>query len=587
MDATQHPTWNDDIQLLLAEPYWIEEVRRKQVGDEWRNAMSGYFVCLDQYASVKEWSVTIYNHLHSRNMPLTSDKTQLWPDEALEEFRTWVNEGFRQSASDPFDVQERIPAPRPRPVPLRVRKNIVHMTESELNEYRMKLEDMLITHASPTAPWQQMGYLHTNWCLHYQEAFLLWHRANMVYFEELIDFPVPYWNWMSPNVAKDGDAEAGLPQAFKDETYVHPRTGEVRPNPLKYAAAKGGRSKLCESKELPPAQSWFVQRDPVLYTQGDDQREARQEKLNLLIKYQEQVRNAFQWKVFSTPQGSPGYPWANIPTFPAPDSSYPNCCDFDGRFEQPHDNYHGWVGPDMADNAYTAFDPVFWSHHAMIDMVFEEWLRANPAAMYTASYPLQPFVGPQAREVDEADPRRFIYTTIGDMAKDSRSLGYDFQGFEAVRLALAPTETFAHQLTVAFEGVRCTYDSYAIDIFLGLKEPPKPEDAKTANPHFLTRMMRLGMGMTDDKGRCVKDAVTRIIDASRTARDLGLDPSATVPVHIIVTEVRSGRQLTEAEYTQLPGFTPRAIWSSPTALGTPPVRAPQKAGSSGGGNCCH
>jgi hypothetical protein len=40
---------------------------------------------------------------------------------------------------------------------------------------------------------------------------------------------------------------------------------------------------------------------------------------------------------------------------------------FDGLYEQPHDNFHGWVGPDMADNAYTAFDPIFWSYHSNID----------------------------------------------------------------------------------------------------------------------------------------------------------------------------------------------------------------------------
>ena len=56
--------------------------------------------------------------------------------------------------------------------------------------------------------------------------------------------------------------------------------------------------------------------------------------------FQNQVVRALNWNVFSQPQGSPGYPWANILVFnpPQPDSLYPNREDFDGLYEQPHFN---------------------------------------------------------------------------------------------------------------------------------------------------------------------------------------------------------------------------------------------------------
>ena len=132
--------------------------------------------------------------------------------------------------------------------------------------------------------------------------------------------------------------------------------------------------------------------------------------------------------MFSTPEGTPGYPWANILTFnpPPPDSDYPHKTDFDGLYEQPHDNFHGWVGPDMADNAYTAFDPVFWSYHANIDRVFEQWKRGHPEATFTANFPLRPFVGDDARRLDMTTADVWQYTTIGEMARDSRVLGYDY-----------------------------------------------------------------------------------------------------------------------------------------------------------------
>jgi tyrosinase len=44
----------------------------------------------------------------------------------------------------------------------------------------------------------------------------------------------------------------------------------------------------------------------------------------------------------------------------------------------------------MADNAYTAFDPIFWSYHSNIDRIFEEWNRAHPAAQFSSKFPLRP-----------------------------------------------------------------------------------------------------------------------------------------------------------------------------------------------------
>ena len=186
-------------------------------------------------------------------------------------------------------------------------------------------------------------------------------------------FPYSLLNWTSPNATEDGHAEAGLPKAFLDKTYVHPITGEVRLNPLRYAVAKDGKSKACHMKKHPviDRDCKYIQRDSVLYTTGDDCREAREEKYAKIGLYQRQVVNALMWPVFSAPEGRIGMPWNNIPSFnpPPPDTSYPNRCDFDGIYEQPHDNIHGWIGIDMADNAYTAFDPIFWAHHANLDRI--------------------------------------------------------------------------------------------------------------------------------------------------------------------------------------------------------------------------
>ena len=233
----------------------------------------------------------------------------------------------------------------------------------------------------------------------------------------------------------------------------------------------------------------------------------------MIAHYQYQVSFALSWPRFSTPEGAPGYPWANITSFdpPPPDSDYPHRTDFDGLFEQPHDNFHGWVGPDMADNAYTAFDPVFWSYHANVDRIFEEWLRAHPAATFTAGFPLRPFAGTTAADVDFTDPEGWAYTTIGDLARDSRALGYDYASPPVPDSpgrppSLSATPPTAH-LYILFPNVRCLHDTYTIDVFVGRGAPAPPHDLSSA--HYVGRMTRLGMGVEDAKGRCIPSGVTR------------------------------------------------------------------------------
>ena len=554
----KEPTWTDDIQYLFSSPYWIDKDSQASVGAEWRDAMKGYFVYLDEYESVKNWSVQIYSHLHSRSMPLSPDPNEQWPSQALESFRIWANQGYRQTSHDPLDIEDRIPLPVQRPLALRIRKDITKMTLRELNLYRAKIESLQVDNPLPSSPWQQIAFIHTNWCLHYQEAFLFWHRANLLWLEEQFGMGIPYWNWMSPDVATPGNPAAGLPQAFLDETYVNPHTQERRPNPLRYAAAMNGCSKACSQDPLPGPDCLWVQRDPI-FAQAKPDKQELQDKLDQLLTYQDQVRTAFGLSNFSTPQGFPGFPWANIPSFPAPDSDYPYLNQtFDGTYEQPHDNLHGWLGADMADNAYTAFDPVFWSHHSMIDLVYEAWNRKHPATVYTANFPVQPFIGPLASSINETESRRYLYTTIGDMAKDSRSLGYDYASLPTIEKMLQPSASQGPRLNALFEGVRCTLDSYAIELYLN--PPPGELRPSTENPHFALRMTRLGMGLADKNNRCSNKGIQRLVDLTRAAQRLDLSPKDKVQLVMKVIDLRTQKILTEEEYTQLPGFAPRLLW---------------------------
>ncbi|GGL38272.1 hypothetical protein GCM10009091_20230 [Pseudomonas brenneri] len=552
--------------------------------------MNAYDVFLEDPDSVKTWSETIYQHLASRNMPLTLDDRQFWPIDALETFRLWVNQGWRLNSFSPFDIAERIPPPDlPHPVK-RVRQDIRALSQAQLDLYRARLDDVMqIGNPDSGSPWQRYAYIHTNWCLHYQEAFALWHRAYLLYLEALIDCPIPYWDWMAEDASVDGSPQAGLPQAFLDETYVHPHSGEVRRNPLRYAAAKDGRSKVCASGNVEGVDCRFVQRNPLFYTQGDQQRLKRTQLYGMSRIFQQQVVDALTFKTFSQPQGVPGYPWANITVFDPPqkDELYPNrTLNFDGLYEQPHDNYHGWIGGDMADNAYTAFDPVFCSYHANIDRVLELWIRANPAAQYTTQCLLQPFAGSQAETVTFTSADAWRYTTLGDMAQDSRHIGYDYgtpvaPPFGARRASAkaccphsaAPVQeqVQASGPWVVFDHVRCTHDTYLIDVFLNQPDAT-PQQVNADNPHYVGRFSRIGMGLVDDKGRCITHGVCRALNAARSATALHLGPTHAVQLSLLVTHLDSGRVLAPQEYAPLPGFIAQLVWDDPrqTVADPPP-----------------
>lgn len=591
------PAWNHSspflsVRVLFAEPYWIDAARRSATGSGWIKMMAEYQIYLDQRASVEQWGATIYNHLYSRVMPLTTDITEKWPDAATELLRTWINQGCRGSETDPFNPAERIPPPHPRPADIRVRKDIRSLTSDELNHYRARLDDVMrVADPSPDSPWQKLAYVHTNWCLHYQEAFLFWHRAYLMYLEDRLGMAIPYWNWMAVDASVDGSPNAGIPQAFKDLKYTHPVSGEERPNPLRFAAAKDGRSKACDSPAgkgtLSDADCRWVQRNPLLYTSGDDRRKERAALIRMVRIFQDQVVRALAWNVFSQPQGWPGLPWANILVFnpPQPDELYPHREDFDGLYEQPHDNWHGWIGYDMADNAYTAFDPVFWSYHANIDRMMEIWIRAHPAATFTAGFPIQPFMTPTARIVAEADPRSWLFTTIGDLARDSRGIGYDYAPPVTPDWQGDSPSPGGSTLSVRFDGVRCTHDSYTVDAFLN-QDNPVAHDVDPDNPHFVGRISRIGMGIEDTRGRCIRHGVTRTLDATRSARTLRLTPESDCTLTLLVRNIATGNTLAPSEYMALPGFVGRLVWSG---IGTSAPSVLQEATgltSEIAGSCC-
>lgn len=237
---------------------------------------------------------------------------------------------------------------------LTVRKNIDNLSASELKALRAGY-----TKAQTIMDNRGYNYyagLHgiPNWyCWHHSgtqgssvnaNLFLPWHRAYLLYFEKAIrdqspatpKVGLPWWNWTSPQA---------VPQAFS----VAAVSGQ--PNPL-------FRARIVNAN---PPINRMTRRFPGQNVPGG-------------LPTAAQVQNLLNLSQFT---------------------------DFTNQLENMHDGVHGWtggnnqiVGGDMGSIATAAWDPIFWSHHCMIDRLWYLWQLKHGVNNITPSLlpmVLQPF----------------------------------------------------------------------------------------------------------------------------------------------------------------------------------------------------
>ena len=237
-----------------------------------------------------------------------------------------------------------------------------------------------------------------------------------------------------------------------------------------------------------------------------------------------------------------------------------------------------------------------------MDRLAGMFMESHPENHFTSNFPLQPFQDNGTR-LSYDDPRRWSYTTIGDMAKDTRALGYAYglpvspdvyrppstfergirnarpsggraiqipagvdldgkgSGGAAANSAASDTEAAAPKVPfVVFTDVACTASSYRIDVFAPAAKSLVPD--ALGNPDFIGQLTRLGMGPgragagPNNASRCQKPAATRVLNAERFAEQLASDEA----VKVVVTDLQEQRELSQEEYSKLGGFEPKILW---------------------------
>jgi tyrosinase len=227
----------------------------------------------------------------------------------------------------------------------RVRKNIDSLTPQELADYEHAISKLL--EISANDPESIDGYTYFEQlhdgdlgpCEHKNDTFMPWHRAHLFLFEEALrrsDPPrtgavtVPYWDWSALPSGRR------YPKAFENESSVlfHDFRKDT---PICRTDSAGS----CDSLPFPRTEL-----------------EAR-------------VLSVARWS-------TPDHQQSHL-TFGGHEGGEQDCSSQFGlgfgALEQPaHNTMHdGYIGGDMAQPPFAALDPIFFSFHCYLDLLWAQW----------------------------------------------------------------------------------------------------------------------------------------------------------------------------------------------------------------------
>jgi len=175
-----------------------------------------------------------------------------------------------------------------------------------------------------------------SYCAHNTPLFLPWHRAYLYFFERALadldpDANLAWWDWTTPRSHREG-----LPAAFR-RTAARVNRNPLATGPVRLSAAELSRFRADPANRgaLSDGPEPWTLRDP-----GDPDELPRAATIARALA---------------------------APTF----------ADLSTLLEGIHSSVHVWVGGAMSLISVAAYDPAFYSHHAMIDRVWYLWQNSG------------------------------------------------------------------------------------------------------------------------------------------------------------------------------------------------------------------
>jgi tyrosinase len=278
-----------------------------------------------------------------------------------------------------------------------LRKNIDKLSADELDTYKHAIKIVMDRGtANPSAmdgyAWQAVlhndfdrirGDGETGGCEHRNELFFPWHRAHLAGFEKILratdpqrtaNVTIPYWDWTLP------PSGVRFPKAFEDATSpLFVSNGRYH----KPADVPGGFGLL-------PVIQWDPQEVKTKMVQEND------------------------WFLFAGNARQPDGPGGSF-----------------GWVEKgPHNTIHPSIGTTMGNTSTASRDPIYWSFHACIDLIWARWQKVHTDATHAQPFAtpqtkiwVEPFV-PVVQEMAQTDtlPAGFAYGYDYDFSIDAAPL---------------------------------------------------------------------------------------------------------------------------------------------------------------------
>ena len=213
---------------------------------------------------------------------------------------------------------------------VRVRYNIISTDPTAIRNVENLKKAVGIMKKLPESnycSWIAQAKIHKDFCPHYSSLFLPWHRAYLFYFEEICrkllkeasvpgydEFALPYWDWTnSPQ----------MPTIFQTDSL--------------------------RNDTRPPC-GWIT--EPFNHERHNQPNESANRQEVGQTKIDEILGKRFEGVVFGTGTG---------------------------QLESgPHSHIHvGFIKGNMGARETAALDPIFWIHHANIDRLWVNWMRAK------------------------------------------------------------------------------------------------------------------------------------------------------------------------------------------------------------------
>ncbi|SFE30923.1 tyrosinase [Actinacidiphila alni] len=213
---------------------------------------------------------------------------------------------------------------------------------------------------------------------HMAPTFFPWHRRFLLQFESdlrMLDpgVSLPYWDWTVDN---SKDSPLWGPDFMGGDG--RDSDGQVMTGPFAYQTG-----------------DW-----PIRYGVTDEKfltRNLGRPYHPIKLPTRTELSNAL---------GNPVYdvaPWNSAPTTKGFRNTIEGWTVSDTKGGYLHNRVHQWVGGHMVGGT-SPNDPVFWLHHAFLDLVWDRWQRKHPRSSYLPAKPLSAKVPEHGRVISADEP---------------------------------------------------------------------------------------------------------------------------------------------------------------------------------------